>query len=298
MTSVTVFLGGEKMYAEVMITLNALINYCLLSFTNKMGSFQQKKWRLWVSALTGGTLIVLFGGGFVSIVITFIIMIAIAFGIRRSNWILAASNCLIGSLFAGGLLTVIQPLVSSANWFTLLAIGGVVLLASLSGVYKNWFTINMKAVKESYISQVTLQLFSKDVTLSCFTDTGNQCIEALSGKPVHFVSSAKVEPYIPLNLWSYLLNFDGKDPTQFQQVPPEFQHQVRLIRLDTVQSQSTWAVGIKVEKLSIQQKEQCSLPPCYIVLTKNSQHFPRQTDAIMHASTIFVQQSRGAMLCS
>jgi len=286
------------MYAEVMITLNALINYCLLSFTNKMGSFQQKKWRLWVSALAGGTLIVIFGGGFVSIVITFVLMITIAFGVNRSNLILAASNCLIGALFAGGLLTVIQPLLKSANWFTILAIGGVVLLGSLTGVYKNWFKINMKAVKESYISQLTLQLFDHDVTLSCYTDTGNQCIEALSGKPVHFVSAAKVESYIPNNLWSYLLHFDGNDPAQIQQVPQEFQHHVRLIRLATVQNQSTWAIGIKVNKLSIHDNEQCSLPPCYIVLTKNSQHFPRQTDAILHASTLFVQQSRGAVLCS
>lgn len=297
-TSVTVFLGGEKMYAEVMITLNALINYTLLSFTNKIGTFQQKKWRLWVSALAGGILIVVLGGGFLSITITFIVMIITAFGFKRSNFMLAASNCLIGSLFAGGLLTVIQPVFKSANWFTLLAIGGAVLLVSLTGVYKNWFRINMKAVKESYISQVTFQLFGHDVILSSYTDTGNQCIEALSGKPVHFVSSAKVESYIPEDLWNYLIHFDGHDPAQFQQVPSQFKHQVRLIRLATVQSQSTWAVGIKVDQLSIRHTEQCLLPPCYIVLTKNSKHFPRQTDAILHASTLFVQQSRGAVLCS
>jgi stage II sporulation protein GA (sporulation sigma-E factor processing peptidase) len=286
------------MYAEVMIILNALINYCLLSFTNKMGTFQQKKVRLWVSAFTGGILIVLLGGGLLSIIGTFICMIVMAFGFNRSNWLLAASNCIIAALFAGGLLTVIQPWLKLANLYIVFAILIVALFGSLSGVYRNWFRINLKGVKEMYRNKVKLMLFGQEITLESYTDTGNQCMESLSGKPVHFVSSNKLLSVIPPKLWSFLNEFDGSDPTQITEVPKEFQQDVRLIRIATVQSENTWAVGIKMDQIIMIQETECALPPCYIVLTKNSRHFPRQTEAILHASTLFVQQSRGVMLCS
>ena len=78
------------MYAEVLIAINALINFSLLSFSHKMGSFHQKSWRLWLSAFLGGVCIVIFGGGFLSVVATFVFMMTIAFGFNRSNWFLAA----------------------------------------------------------------------------------------------------------------------------------------------------------------------------------------------------------------
>ncbi|MET0785728.1 MAG: sigma-E processing peptidase SpoIIGA [Paenisporosarcina sp.] len=286
------------MYAEVMITLNALINYCLLSFTNKMGTFQQTKVRLWVSAFTGGFLIVLLGGGPLSIIGTFICMIVMAFGFNRSNWLLAASNCIIAALFAGGLLTIMQPWLKLANSYVVFALLIVALLGSLSGVYRNWFRINLKGVKELYRSKIKLIIFGKEIILESYTDTGNQCMESLSGKPVHFVSSKKLMSVIPPTLWTFLIEFDGSDPSQMTKVPKEFQQDVRLIRLATVQNENTWAVGIKMDKIRMIHDSEYALPPCYIVLTKNSHHFPRQTEAILHASTLFVQQSRGVMLCS
>ncbi|MET1013583.1 MAG: sigma-E processing peptidase SpoIIGA [Paenisporosarcina sp.] len=286
------------MYAEVMITLNALINYCLLSFTNKMGTFQQTKVRLWVSAFTGGFLIVLLGGGPLSIIGTFICMIVMAFGFNRSNWLLAATNCIIAALFAGGLLTIMQPWLKLANSYVVFALLIVALLGSLSGVYRNWFRINLKGVKELYRSKIKLIIFGKEIILESYTDTGNQCMESLSGKPVHFVSSKKLMSVIPPTLWTFLIEFDGSDPSQMTKVPKEFQQDVRLIRLATVQNENTWAVGIKMDKIRMIHDSEYALPPCYIVLTKNSHHFPRQTEAILHASTLFVQQSRGVMLCS
>lgn len=286
------------MYAEVMITLNALINYSLLSFTNKMGTFQQTKGRLWISAFVGGFLIVLTGGGPLSIIGTFICMILIAFGFNRANWLLAASNCIIAALFAGGLLTLIQPWLKLVNSYVVFAILIVALLGSLSGVYKNWFRINLKGVKEMYRSKVKLLIFGNEIVLESYTDTGNQCMETLSGKPVHFVSSKKIVSVIPPKLWTFLNDFDGSNPAQISEVPKEFQQEVRLIRLATVQSENTWAVGIKADNIRMIHETECALPPCYLVLTKNSHHFPRQADAILHASTLFVQQSRGVMLCS
>lgn len=275
------------MYAEVLISINTLINFSLLSFSNKMGSFHQKSWRLWLSALLGGVSIVLLGGSFISIVGTFVLMTTCAFGLKRSNWPLAAANTLIGALFAGGLLTVIQPLLANASWYVVLIVAGSVLIISLAGVRKNWFRINLTALKDSYVGQVTIRLFQQEFQLTSYSDTGNQCIEPLSGNPVHFISADKMKSFIPHDLWQYLYEFEGNASENFQDIPLPFRSYLRLIRLQTVQNQSTWAIGIKVDHIRLKTKTEQTLAPCYIVLTKNSKHFPRQTDVILHASTLF-----------
>jgi len=275
------------MYAEVLIAINTLVNFSLLSFSNKMGSFHQKSWRLWGSAFIGGVSIVVFGGNFISLVATFICMTTLAFGFNRSNWVLAATNTLIGALFAGGLLTVIQPLMANASWYVFLIIAGTILALSLTGVRKNWFRVNLTAIKDSYMGQVTIRLFQQEFQLTSYSDTGNHCIEPLSGNPVHFISAEKMKSYIPAELWQYLYSFEGTSTETFKDIPFPFRSQVRLIKLQTVQNQSTWAIGIKVDHIRLKTTSEHLLEPCYIVLTKNSKHFPRQTDAILHASTLF-----------
>lgn len=275
------------MYAEVLITINTLINFSLLSFSNKMGSFHQKSWRLWMSAFIGGLSIILFGDSFFSIVITFIFMITIAFGLNRSNWLLAATNTLIGALFAGGLLTVIQPILASASWYVVLIVAGGVLILSLAGVRKNWFRINLTAIKDSYMGQVTIRLFQQEFQLTSYSDTGNLCIEPLSGNPVHFISAEKMKSFIPLDLWHYLFAFEGTTTDGFYEIPMPFRSQLRLIRLQTVQNESKWAIGIKVDHIKLKTKTEQTLSPCYVVLTKNSKHFPHHSDVILHASTLF-----------
>lgn len=275
------------MYAEVLISINTLINFSLLSFSNKMGSFHQKSWRLWFSACLGAVSIVLLGGGYVSITLTFLVMTTVAFGLNRSNWVLAATNTLIGAMFAGGLLTVIQPFLANAKWYVVILITGSILITSLTGVRKNWFRINLTAIKDSYVGQVTIRLFHQEFQLTSYSDTGNHCIEPLSGNPVHFISADKMKSVIPAELWHYLYNFEGNTTEKFQEIPLPFRSQLRLIRLQTVQNQSTWAIGIKVDHIQLKTSTEQTLAPCYVVLTKNSKHFPRQTDVILHASTLF-----------
>ncbi|WP_019412586.1 sigma-E processing peptidase SpoIIGA [Paenisporosarcina sp. TG20] len=275
------------MYAEVLITINTLINFSLLSFSNKMGSFHKKSWRLWISAFIGGLSIVLFGGSFFSIVVTFIFMITIAFGLNRTNWLLAATNTLIGALFAGGLLTVVQPVLASASWYVVLIVAGGVLVLSLAGVRKNWFRINLTAIKDSYMGQVTIRLFQQEFQLTSYSDTGNLCTEPLSGNPVHFISADKMKSFIPLDLWHYLFAFEGTTTDAFYEIPMPFRSQLRLIRLQTVQNESKWAIGIKVDHIKLKTKTEQTLSPCYVVLTKNGKNFPHHSDVILHASTLF-----------
>jgi stage II sporulation protein GA (sporulation sigma-E factor processing peptidase) len=229
---------------------------------------------------------VLFGGGFLSVVATFVIMMTIAFGLNRSNWILAAGNTLIAALFAGGLLTVIQPLLANASWYVTIAVIGSALIFSLSGIRKNWFRINLTAIKDSYMGQVTIRLFNQEFQLTSYSDTGNLCVEPLSGNPVHFISAEKMKSFIPLDLWHYLHAFEGDSAEKFQEIPSLFRSQLRLIRLQTVQDQSTWAIGIKVDHIQLKTTKEKLLAPCYVVLTKNSKNFPQQSDVILHASTL------------
>ena len=84
--------------------------------------------------------------------------------------------------------------------------------------------------------------------MDVFVDTGNSCTEPLSGAPVHFVSLKAMEDYIPEDLMKPLLLWDPTDSPAFQISRADYQKDMRLVRLTTVQGQS-WAIGFKFERV-------------------------------------------------
>ena len=117
-----------------------------------------------------------------------------------------------------------------------------------------------------------------------YSSIGNGCTEPLSGAPVHFVSLKAVEGYIPEDLKEMLLLWDPNGSPSLSHFPADYQKDMRLVRLQTVQGQS-WGIGFKFDRWLIEGGS--TLQPGYIVLTKSfDRRYPDGAGAILHVSAM------------
>ena len=92
------------MYGELIIGLNMVFNYTILSFANKMQNVKIGLARLCFASFVGAIPVVFLPVSFWTILLAFISMTVVAFGKTFGPWKKSASMVLIGALFAGGLL--------------------------------------------------------------------------------------------------------------------------------------------------------------------------------------------------
>lgn len=65
-------------------------------------------------------------------------------------------------------------------------------------------------IQSSFVVDCELLLFQQSFSLRGFIDTGNECIEPMSGKPVHFLSYNAVAKTLPEDFHKALLEWDEK----------------------------------------------------------------------------------------
>ena len=96
------------MYGELIVGVNMLFNYAILSFANKVGNVQAARGRLLFASFAGALPVVIFPSSASVVVFSFICMTVCAFGKAFEPWKKSAAMVLIGAVFAGGLLTAFQ----------------------------------------------------------------------------------------------------------------------------------------------------------------------------------------------
>lgn len=269
------------MYGELIIGVNMLFNYAILSFANKVGNVQAARGRLLFASFVGALPVTIFPSSAIAVVLSFIGMTLCAFGKAFEPWKKSATMVLIGAVFAGGLLTAfhfrIQTISSSLNVLSY----AVVAYVALYFMNKKWLDVRTARHVSELKSSSVLHAWGKDIPIVVFVDSGNSCIEPLSGAAVHFVALKAVEKDIPKDLKESLLVWDGTP--SLAEFPDCYQKSLRLIRLMTIQGRS-WAVGLKFERWTIGTGN--SLQPGYIVLTKNDRRYPDGAEAILHVSAM------------
>ncbi len=271
------------MYGEILIAVNMLFNYAILSFANKVGNIHVARRRLWLASFLGAVVVVIFPSSLIFVVIGFFAMTICAFGVQFNQWKKSASLVLIGAVVAGGLLTALQLRLQLFG-----AIGNILLcvmiaFVSLTFVKQKWLDVRVAHNVSSLHSNSTLTCWNAEVKINVFIDSGNSCTEPLSGSPVHFVSFKIVEPFLPANLVSPLLEWNPSGTPDLSRFPEELKKDIRLIRLMTVQG-SSWAVGFKFTQWILENGEM--LRPGYLVLTKNDRRYPEGAGAILHVSAM------------
>ncbi|ARJ39965.1 hypothetical protein SporoP8_14400 [Sporosarcina ureae] len=277
------------MYGELMIGINMLFNYAILSFTNKVGNHQTSKRRLWSAAFLGAFFITLFPYSLPAMIFTFLGMTYIAFGQTFRSWKSSILAVLIAAFFAGGMLTLIYAQISiNVNQrFLFVAIGLTYL--SLYIVKHKWIDTRMMNKLMSFTLDSELNLWGHSIPLKVFIDTGNHCVEPLSGDPVHFIGYKAIKDQLPDDFASALVSWNPEKSPDLASFPATYQKNLRLIRLQTVQGAS-WAVGIKYDSWLLEGE---LLPVGYIVLTKEQHQYPQGAAAILQMSAMDVLKEEG-----
>jgi stage II sporulation protein GA (sporulation sigma-E factor processing peptidase) len=271
------------MYGEIIIGVNMLFNYAILSFANKVGNVQATRRRLLLASFVGALPVTIFPSSSIAVVLSFIGMTFCAYGKAFEPWRKSATMVLIGAVFAGGLLTAFHFRIQTVSTsFNVLAYA-VVAYVALYFMNKKWLDVRTARSVSELKSSSVLRLWGKDIPLAVFVDSGNGCTEPLSGEPVHFVALKAVEAYLPTDLKESLLAWDSQNVTSLATFPDRHQKTLRLIRLITIQGRS-WAVGLKFERWTIGTGN--PLQPGYIVLTKNDRRYPDGAQAILHVSAM------------
>ncbi len=208
-------------YLDVLIALNFLIDYLLLSATARMLRHPCKRWRIVLSAFLGG----LFACTILLPTMPFAVQMAVRL-ITSAILVLAAFSWqgivpflkritvlfIVSALFAG---------LSSALWFYLAPQGFYVLngvvyydvsplvLTALSIVcyggiclYDRITRKHQPVGKTRY--QVTVGLDRGEVTLPALLDTGHHVTETFSGQPVVMVCRAALESILPSEMTPFL----------------------------------------------------------------------------------------------
>lgn len=271
------------MYGELIIGLNMLFNFVILSFANKVANAGATHGRLIIASLLGAIPVTFFPSSIIAILVSFICMTIYAFGIRLDQWKSSAVMVLIGAVVAGGLLTVLQTHLSTSSGSLSIFLYASIAYISLYLMKKKWLDVRTVRRVSELTADSTLYIWNEKIQLSVFVDSGNSCTEPLSGSPVHFVSYRLLEDIIPDEFKKSLLSWDPQGPSTLTLFPEEFLKNIRLIKLLTVQGNS-WAVGIKYEKWTIKGGNE--LEKGYIVLTKEDRRYPNGAGAILHVSAM------------
>ncbi|MBB4824012.1 stage II sporulation protein GA (sporulation sigma-E factor processing peptidase) [Sporosarcina luteola] len=279
------------MYGELIIALNMVFNFAVLSFANKTGNLQAARGRLWFASFSGALPVTMFSSSIFSIIVSFFIMTYCAFGRAFEVWRKAVGIVLIGALFSGGLLTVYSAQAFAVPMHFSVLLSALIAYISLSIFKGKWLDVRVAKQLDAFSCRSTLRIWNQDIRLHVFIDTGNSCTEPMTGAPVHFVSYQAVKRYIPKELIGPLEQWNPNELANLQSFPAEHQKGIRLIRLTTVQGFS-WAIGFKYEQWRMEEGE--VLQPGYLVLTREDNRYPEGAQAILHVSAMeSISKERG-----
>ncbi len=207
------------MYGELIVGVNMLFNYAILSFANKVGNVQAARGRLLFASFAGAVPVVIFPSSASVVVLSFICMTVCAFGKAFELWKKSATMVLIGAVFAGGLLTAFQYRIHmSSSSFTVLAYA-VVAYVSLYFMRKKWLDVRTARHVSALRASSVLSIWDAEVEVDVFIDSGNGCTEPLSGSPVHFVSLKVLEKHIPEDLMKPLLAWNPQGTPSMSEFP-------------------------------------------------------------------------------
>lgn len=283
------------MYGEVMIVINMVFNYTVLSFANAIGNTKITKKRLAFAAFAGAIPAVAFPDSFVASLTAFAIMISCAFGFSAHIWKASVGFVLIGAFVAGGLLSAL-PFSQWGQSFQYRLIFYVALAyCCLQFVKVKWLDVRKISRFSEFACSSVLHLFNSSIQLRVFIDTGNNCTEPLSNDAVHFVSLRAVKQVIPDDLLHSLQRVENKQGAipDLSQFPERFSKQLRLIRIQTVDG-ANWAVGIRFDAWELEGNR--ALEKGYIVLTADDARYPHRASAILHVTALETREEGRGML--
>ncbi|EAZ87384.1 sigma-E processing peptidase SpoIIGA [Lysinibacillus fusiformis] len=273
------------MYGEWLVLINTLFNLAILTFTARVTGVLVKNSRLLMSSFCSSLVAVIGGQMLWTTVLSFILLIGIAFRFRIRSFQKQGPIVLTATIVIGGLLTALQPFLKNLSATHFIMICFVLAVLNLVAFYKQWGFVKLERLSGQFVFETTLKIFGAIIPLSAFVDTGNQAIEPLSGKPVHFVSYTALSPHLPADFRKSLIEWQETDPYNVSMFSEDYQRYIRFIHINTVQQQ-TVVLGFRFDEWLIKGEPSQVKSNEYIVLTKKAKNFPHSTAAILHFSAL------------
>lgn len=270
------------MIGELLILYNTLFNYFLLKFTQEITGLYVKRSRLLLSAFCSGLIAAIFYQTLIGAVLSFIVLIGLAFSFRLQSLLKQGTVLFITTFFLGGVLTSLLPFLLNQSDVTFFILCIAIAFLSLTTIHTKWRNMMQEKIQHSFVVDCDLELFKKTYRLKGFIDTGNECIEPISGKPVHFLSYNAINQDLPNDFHEALLKWDDQNPYQLKMFPTYVYPKVRVLSLSTVQQERSLVLAFRFDKLKISGTASKEIFDQYVVLTRNDARYPQDAQMILH----------------
>lgn len=140
-------------------------------------------------------------------------------------------------------------------------------------------------LEQLYVVDCILYFLGNTYNLKGFIDTGNQCIEPISGKPVHFLSYKAIQEQLAEQLKEGLQTWNEQNPYELSMFPSNLQSKIRIVLLTTVQKETSKVLAFRIDQLLIPATNK-QFNGHYIVFTKNDAKFPQSSQIILNVQTL------------
>lgn len=274
--------GGQSMYAEWILIFNFLVNVALLKFIEAMTSSTIPVWRLVVSAFSSALIAFVFYGHILSIFLCFLVLIGIAYSFRFTAFLLYGRWLVVATLLVGGLLTALQPLLSSDAFFVYILLSVGIVCSSLLAFKLGWMKKLQQIVQLRFITPCTIQFLQEQWELVAYIDTGNECVEPISRAPVHFIAFDAVQTSMTPALKKGLLEWDEARPYELSMFDSQLQKYIRMVAISTVQKKTTFVPAFRITLIIHEH----TYTNHYVVFTKSATKFPQSAHLIAHVSVL------------
>ncbi|RHW39730.1 hypothetical protein D1B33_02445 [Lysinibacillus yapensis] len=270
------------MIGELLVLYNTLFNYFLLKFTQEITGLYVKRSRLLLSAFCSGLIASIFYQTLIGALLSFTVLIGLAFSFKLQSLIKQGTVLFLASFFLGGVLTSLLPFLLNHSDFTFFLLCTAIAFLSLTAIHSKWKNMMQSKIQLSFVVDCDLVLFKKAFQLKGFIDTGNECTEPMSGKPVHFLSYQAVSKELPEDFHKALLSWDEKNPYQLKMFPAYVYPKVRILTISTVQQERSTVLAFRFEKLVIKGTTTKEIFDQYVVFTKQDAKYPQDAQMILH----------------
>ncbi|MGN7477245.1 sigma-E processing peptidase SpoIIGA [Solibacillus silvestris] len=266
------------MYAEWILLMNFLMNLVLLKFTATMTYTIIPIWRLLLGAFCSALIAVLFMGNIFMLLISFIVLLGIAFSFKWKIFYEQGKWIVVATLLAGGLLTALQPFLLASPFFVYIFICFGIVCISLTVMKKGWFQKLQHIAQSRYVTTSIVEILDEQLELVTYIDTGNECVEPFSQAPVHFISFKSVQSMLPPEFNECLLAWNEQEPYSLTMFSKEMQKRIRIVPITTVQKGKVLLPAFRIS-IVIHNKTYSNH---YVVFTKNDARFPQNAQMIAH----------------
>lgn len=213
---------------ELLLLIGTSYNLLLVAICCRLLDERFSVWRAICCSFASALCSVVIENALLCILVSFILLLA-AFTSKK-RLLLKGLYLLTATFLLGGMLTAVESYATTTiQFYALLLIASLLFLLFITAILQK---AHMQLLVKRYCIHCVVQIEGKAVATTGFLDTGNQSIEPLTGRPVHF---ATLELLMSMpQLRQSIQSWSNTKPNDFSMFHASFHKRLRPIFVDTV----------------------------------------------------------------